>query len=225
MAKGVRAIKRVTKKELKEDKLVTSYFQARTYIEEHQGTILKIAGGAVLVIALATFWIMSKSGAQTEASYELSMAIIASQTGDAAALGDKFTEISKRYSGTESGDAALFYLGKLRSQEHNPAEALKFYEDFLRRVSKSDFLYPAALAGKAASLEDLGKPAEAAQSYLKAAEAHADQFAQGVFRLDAARCWMAAGQADQARQQYQYVEEHYPQTTTSQKAQDGLAKL
>jgi len=225
MAKGVRAIKRVTKKELREDKLVTSYFQARKYFEEHQGMILKIAGGAVLVIALATFWVMSKSGAQSEAAYELSMAILASQTGDAPALTDKFTDISRRYSGTESGDAALFYLGKLRTQEHNPAEALKLYEEFLRHVSKGSYLYPAALVGKAASLEDLGKPAEAAQFYLQAAEAPADAFAQGVFRLDAARCWMASGEREKAREQYQYVEEHFPQTTYSQKAQDGLAKL
>jgi tetratricopeptide (TPR) repeat protein len=225
MAKGVRAIKRVTKKELKEDKFVTGYFQARKYLDEHQGIILKIAGGAVLVIALAAFWIMSKSGAQTEAAYELSMAMLAAQTGDAPALADKFTEINKRFSGTESGDAALFYLGKLRIQEHNPTEAIRLLGQFLRHASKSDFLYPAALAGKAAALEDLGKPAEAAQFYLKAAEAQSDFFAKGVFRLDAARCWISAGEKDKAREQYQFIEEHYPQTTSSQKALDGLAKL
>ncbi len=225
MAKGVRAIKRVTKKELKEDKLVTSYFQVRKYFEAHQSVLLKIIGGAVLFIALVTFWFMSKSGAQSEASYELNLALLTSQSGDPKAVADKLTEIGKRYSGTESGEAAQFYLGKLRAQEHNPEEALKAFEEFLRRGSKSSYLYPAALAGKASSLEDLGKSGEAAQFYLKAAEARDDFFAEAGFRLDAARCFRLAGDQEKARQQYQYVQERYPQTAYSQKAQDGLAKL
>jgi len=225
MAKGVKAVKRVTKKELKEDKLVTTYFKARQYLEEHQKITLRIAGGTVLVIALAAFWFMSKSHAESQASYELSMAILASQSGDAAALTQQFSQIAERYSGTASGDAARFYIARMKFQEHKPEEALQAYDDFLRHASKAGYLYPAALAGKGAALEDLNRFGEAAQFYLKAAEFKKDFFAEAGFRLDAGRCFAASGDKDRARQQYQYVLGHYPKTVYFQKAQDGLARL
>lgn len=227
MAKGVKAVKRVTKKELKEDKLVTTYFKARQYFEEHQATMLKIAGGAVLIIALAAFWVMSKSRAESQASYELGMAILSSQTsaGDPVALTQQFLQIAERYSGTASGDDARYYLAKLKAQQHQPEEALKAYEDFLEHAGKASYLYPAALAGKASTLEDLGRPKEAAEYYLKAAEVRKNFFAEASFRLDAARCFLAAGEKDRAREQYQSVTAHYPKTAYSQKAEDGLARL
>jgi len=60
MAKGVKPIQRVKKKELKEDKLVTTFFQVRDYLDENKTKIFRIGGVAVLIIALVTFWIHSK---------------------------------------------------------------------------------------------------------------------------------------------------------------------
>lgn len=225
MAKGMKAVKRVTKKELKEDKFVTTYFQVRKYLEEHQKIAWRIAGGIVLVIAIISFMVRSKSRSETQAANELSSAVLAAQTGDPEAVVERFTQIADRYKGTQSGDEALFYIAQFRGLQHRPEEALKAYDDFLKRGHRRSYLYPAALAGKAVALEDLKRYPEAAEMYLKAAQTQEDQGAGSTLYLDAGRCYRSAGDQAKARVQYDYVIRQFPRTASAQNAEKYLAQL
>lgn len=227
MPKTIKPVKRIKRKELKEDKLVTTFFQARDYFEKHQGNIIKIGGAAVLVVALAAFWFISKSRAEHQASYELSMAILAAQAGNPAAVSDQFSQIADRYAGTTAGDEALFYVAQMKFLADEPEEALKAFDDFLSKGRKGTYLYAASLAGKAATLEDLGRFEEAAQTYLAAASVNPDRlgFASPEFHLDAARCYRLAGKEDKAQEQYELVLSRYGETPFAQQAQKEMKRV
>ncbi len=225
MAKGIKAVKRFTKKELKEDKFVTSYFQVRKYLEEHQKNALRIGGGVLLLIILVAFWVISKKGAETQAANELGLAVIAAQSSDPTVVTEQFTQIAKRYKGTQAGEDALYYIAQLRGLQHQPEEALKAFEDYLRRSSKNNYLYPAALAGKAVALEDLKRYAEAASCYLQATEVKNHPFSSPSFLLEAGRCFRLAGDQNKAREQYQRVIQKHPKTSFAQQAEKELAAL
>jgi tetratricopeptide (TPR) repeat protein len=225
MAKGFKAVKRVSKKELKEDQFVVTYFKARQWIDKNQMLLLKAGAAVVVVVALSVFWVKSRSHADTQAAYELSMAMVKGQTGDPGAVTQQLSDLAKKYSGTRAGDDALFYVGQLKAMSHKPDEALKAYDEYIKHGSKDRYLYPAALAGKAAALEDLKRFKEAADNYLQAATTRTDAFGYPGFRLDAARCFKLAGDNSKAKEQYELVKKNNPKTAFAAQAELGMAGL
>ena len=218
MAKGVKPVRRVKKKELKEDKLVTTFFQARDYYEEHSKNLWRIGLAALLILVVAVFWVRSKTGAEAQASYELGVAALAAQQGNPAQMAESFAQIAERYQGTTAGNEALLYTAQTKHMAGLSEEALKAYENYIQKGRKEKYLYPAALAGKAACLEDLGRFGEAAEAYLKAATVRQDLFISPQYHLDAARCYRLAGEEAKAREQFNFVQTHYPDTPFAQEA-------
>jgi len=227
MPKTIKPVKRIKKKELKEDKLVTTFFQTRDYLGKHQANILKIGGVVVLLIALGTFWFISKSRAGLQASFELSMAVLAAQQGEPAVIAERFSQIADLYAGTAAGDEALFYVAQMKYLVHQPEEALPAFDNYLSQGRKGTYLRTAALAGKASCLEDLGRYQEAAETYLAAAATNPDRlgFAAPGFRLDAARCYRLSGELRKAHEQYEYVLSHYPDSPSAQKAEKEIKRM
>jgi tetratricopeptide (TPR) repeat protein len=91
-----------------------------------------------------------------------------------------------------------------------PEEALAAYELYLDRGRHSPYLYPSALVGRAACLEDLRRYDEAADAYLEAANATKEFFLAPRFHLDAARCFRLAGELEEALAQCELVQIRYP---------------
>ncbi|MCX6639083.1 MAG: tetratricopeptide repeat protein [bacterium] len=225
MAKKLKPVKRITKKELKEDKFVTTFFKAQKYLQDNQATILKIVGGVLLLAVITVFWISSKSRAEDQASYELGIAELKMQQSTPIVAAEELSKIAEKYRGTSSGDHALVLTAQLKLQAGQVDEALKAYEDYLKHGSKNKYLYPAALDGKAACLESKSKFEEAAQLYLKAAASEKNLFAAPQYHLDAARCYKALDQNDKAVAQYKLVISEYPKTAFAEDAQKKLKEL
>ncbi len=225
MAKGLKPLQHIKKKEIKEDKLVTTYFQVRDYMDQNKKNLIKYGGGGLLLIALVVFWFSSKSGAEYDASYELGVAMMVAGQSEPAALADNFAQIADRYNGTTAGNEALLYAAQMKRMANLNEEALEAYNNYIRRGDKGKFLYPAAFCGKAACLEDLNRFEEAAETYLRAASSHRDFFMAPRFILDAARCYRLADMPDQARTQYEAVIEQYPDTDFSREAESGIRKI
>jgi TolA-binding protein len=225
MAKGLKPVQRVKKKEIKEDKLVTTYFQAREYYKKNQKNILRIGGGAIALIVLIVFWVQSRGSAEYDAAYELGVALSTVQMTEPTAIAGQFEQIADRYAGTTAGNEALLYSAQMKRTAGDLEAALAAYENYVNKGKKDLYLYPAALAGQAACLEDLDRFAEAAESYLKAANSHRNFFLAPRYLLDAARCYKLAGMNDQARQQYEIVSSQYPDTDFAMEAEKELKRI
>ena len=225
MAKTVKPVQRIKKRELKEDKFVTSVLQAREYLEQNRKNIIKIAGASVLVVALVVAWVMSKSRAEYQASYELGIVLTSAQQADPASIAEDFSRIAERFSGTSAANEALLYTAQMKFMAEQTEEALEAYETYLKKGHKDRYLYPSALVGKAACLEDLRRFAEAAAAYLEAATANRDFFIAPKFHLDAARCFRLAGELDKAREQCDFIRAHYPDTDFVQEAEKESKRI
>ncbi|TKJ41701.1 hypothetical protein CEE37_03805 [candidate division LCP-89 bacterium B3_LCP] len=225
MAKGVKPLQHVRKKELKEDKLVTTYFQSRDYFSENKNKIIKIGGAVILIIALTAFWFTSKRNAEYQAAYEMGVALTAAQAVDPAALADDFNQIAERFSGTTAGNEALMYTAQMHMMADQKEEALEAYDRYLQKGRKSAYLYPSALAGKASCLEDLGRFNDAAQVYLQAASVKKNFFLAPRFHLDAARCYRLAGESERARTECELIETNFPDSPFAREAIKEAARL
>lgn len=225
MAKGIKPVKRVTKKEIKEDKLVTTYFQTRKYWEEHSKVLWRVSIVVLALVVLLTFWLTSKKKAEYTASYELGVALLSSMQNNPAAVSDQLKTLAERYSGTSAGNEALLFAAQTKRMAGSIGDALQEYEQYIQKGKKDRYLYPAAWAGKAACLEDTGRYLEAAQAYLRAAEANPRLFAVPSYYLDAARCFELGDDFDQAKVQCELVISRYEESAFKQEADKELTRI
>ncbi|MCK7521813.1 MAG: hypothetical protein MZV64_31110 [Ignavibacteriales bacterium] len=64
--------KKLSKKEIKEDRLVTTYYKAYNYFNENKNRIGMYAGGLLVVIAAIYFYMNNKAESNEQAGLQLS---------------------------------------------------------------------------------------------------------------------------------------------------------
>jgi tetratricopeptide (TPR) repeat protein len=169
--------KKLSKKQIKEDKLVTSFYNARTFYEDNQSKVLMVLG-AVAAVIVAIIWYNSKITQDNQsAAVELSRiySIYESGSFQEAIDGQPGTNITglksivDNYGGSEQGETARIYL----------ANSYYFLGDYQNAKDEYDSysgsnmqLVASAYAGIAACYEADEDYNSAADFYLKAAEVY-----------------------------------------------------
>ncbi|WP_242693238.1 tetratricopeptide repeat protein [Sabulibacter ruber] len=120
---------------------------------------------------------------------------------------DGFKAVADEYSGTKAGNLANFYAGVASLKQGKYQEALNYLEEF-----KSDDLL---LQARVYSLQgdanlELGKKAEAAELYKKAAEHKANDFFSPQYLMKAAVAYESANQFSEAIEVYDRIINDYP---------------
>lgn len=140
---------RITRKELKTDQVALQVEHGITFFEHHQKEIGKYAGvAAVLAVLIFGYSIYSRNEAGKreqalaaairiqEAGVGVSgnggLAFPTQQAKDAAAL-TAFTEIRTKYSGSNEGDIAGYYLGAVKADQGKLAEAEKLFQEVAQK--------------------------------------------------------------------------------------------
>lgn len=175
------------------------------------GRSLAIGVGAGLFVAIGfLFWQNSQAVNDKAASILVTQAYdeMAGNQLDAAA--GRLTDVLSRYGGTKSGTRARLLLGNLELVRGNAAAAATHYDTFLSRTGPSDYLWSGGQRGKAASLENQSKFAEAAQAYEKLLSAPLGPEEQARALYDAARAWSQAGTRDKALAALDRVAKEFP---------------
>ena len=123
--------KRLTKRQIKEDKFVTFYFKAQDYLKQNSRAIMYGIGAAVL-ITLAGF-IYSKKQAEKEASavVELTKAKLAYFENDYAKAIPILKDLVENYDGSKGSNEGLFYLANAYYELKNYVNAERRYKQFL----------------------------------------------------------------------------------------------
>jgi len=149
-------VSRITRKELKQDKFALEVEHTFTFFEEHQKDITRYGAVIVVVAVLIVGYVMYSRKQHTEREQALASAIRVQEapvslTPDArggltfpteeaknqAAL-KAFGDLATKYSGSNEGEIAQYYLGSIKADEGKLADAEK---TFLEVSQKGDEKY------------------------------------------------------------------------------------
>lgn len=210
--------KGISKREMKEDKLVTTYFKTRTWIEENRRIVTYIV--AVPIALLAILWFVENNRRQSDqrATTELAKVFPLYDQGQYKLAVDGIPQenirglqsIVDEYGGSHSGEMAKLYLGDCYFNLKDYDKALKYFGE----VDFSDKLISSsALAGEGACYEALGKHEEAGELYEKAASKYMTTLQAPQDLFNAARNYSEAGNKDKAGQMLDRLKKEFPETS------------
>ena len=160
---------RITKKQLKSDSFITNTLKAWEYARMHQNTVFVTLVVLVVVIA-GIIWIgNARRQSREEAQSLFGEALTYYMAGQIPSAGQRFEQVHEHAPGTREGVYALYFSGKCALLEGRNLEAIEIFDAYLDSGSEHAFFRDAALAGKAAALENERRFAEAAALYLELA--------------------------------------------------------
>jgi len=221
----LKARKRITKRQIKEDKFVTFYFKAMDFVKQHSNKVT-IGLIAVAGIILLTFFItQSKKTAELNASEQLAKANTEIARGEVQQTIDILLNMSENYSGTKSASKGVYLLAYTYFQKGEYENAMTYFNKYLDDYADDPILGSAAYSGIAACYEQQGKFLEAARSYEKGANKFADHYNAPQQFMDAGRCYKLDNRVADARKCYEIVIEKYPDSGFKADAELFLAEL
>jgi len=214
--------KKVSRREIKEDKLVTMYFGTRRWIDENQKLLSYIVFGVVAVIAVGFLWTKNRTDANEKATtmlanvtpyydegrYELAVNGVPQEgTQGLQAIVDE-------HGSTPAGQIAKLYLADSYFAMKKYDKALEYYDG----VSVKDKMITAsAFAGMAACYESQGDYTKAASYFEKAASKNMSIVQAPENLQRSATNYAAAGKKEKAVELLQVLKKEFP---TSSYARD-----
>ena len=147
--------KKITKKQIKQDKLVTWTLNASQYVQSH---FTQVISGMVILVALIgviLFTARARRNTAVQAEREFAVAMNLFEAGDREQAGTSFANIADRYSGHSAGVLANYFLGQSYSDQRRFQEALGAYDRYLQNAGKDAPFRVAASIGKAICYEGL----------------------------------------------------------------------
>ena len=224
VAKKMHVAKKMSKEELREDKVVTA---VKRLGEFGQRNIRYIAGGAALLLVLivgVAFWSQNRTRAAEAASLGFSQAQQLYFSGNYAEALARFQAIESQHGSRGAAQPVSLFIGNCQLSLGNPTEAESAFRSALGRLSGDPILRAGAQRGLGAALADQGKMAEAAAEYQKAAEVYDNPLAADDW-LAAAAAYGEAGNSESARQAYQKIVDDFPSSIHLMDAKLRLAEI
>lgn len=222
--------KKITKKEIKEDKLVSTYFEARTWYEENKKLVSSIVTGLVIVVLAAVVIRNNMVSNNEQATTELAKIMKYYDQGNYEAAINGIPQENIRgllavvndYGSTHAGEFAKFYLANSYFAMGNYDQALAYFLD----VSFDDNLLQAsAYAGAAACYEAKGDRANAASYYERAALRGKENVQAAEHLHHAALNYAAAGNKEKATDLLKKVKKEYPTSSIAREVDRFIASI
>jgi len=222
--------KKITKKEIQEDKLVTSFYNIQEYFEENKQKLLT-GVGVIAVVILGVFWFVNKKAEDNLlAASQLSLIIPSYEQGQfqKAIDGEPGTQINglqnivDQYGSTEQGELAKIYLANSYYSLGNYEKALESYTDY---SGNSKLHKASSYAGMAACFEQMNKFGEAANYYQKAANTYNVKSQAADFLLNAGINYIKSGNNTDAKLALEKIKKDYTATSAAREVEKYLSQL
>jgi TolA-binding protein len=226
----LRPQKKVHKKEIKEDALISSYVRLTTWYENNKRIISIVVVSAAVVIGATLVYLKNRADDDAKAATQLGQIFSYYDGGQYQVAIDGVPErslpglksIVDNFGGSHSGNIARYYLAYASYELGKYQEALQEYEAM---SSGNDLLEMARLAGIGACYEAQGNNKEAAAYYEKAASVDA-KFTTAPDNLNqAARNYGIAGDKEKAIELYKKLKKNYPTSPYAREADRYIAAL
>jgi len=216
---SLKARKKITHKEIKKDKLVTGYFEARNWLDSDENKKKVYIGiAAVVVIVAGIFlYISNRNAKNEEAEVKLSAVISLYEQGKypEAMNGDPATGIMglnaivNEYGSTNSGETAKLYLGNCFFNLKDYDNALKQFDSY---SGSNDIVKSSCISGIGAIYEAKGDLKKAGEYYEKAANVNKGVVINQENLFYAIRAYTNAGDKESARRIFASLKEQYPKS-------------
>lgn len=221
----LRPRKKLSKREIKEDPLVTAYVRVQKFFQRNS-KYLNIGGLAVLaVIVIGVLMARSKKAAEEAAAGKLGIAEVYLAVEEFSAAMGELTEVIDTYPGTRSTGRAVFLLANAYFTTDDYAKAEQYFQMYLDDYADDEMFTASALAGVAACKESQGQYGEAAGLYEEAAMKHADIYAAPFYLKDAGRCYVKAGEIEKGKMAYRKILDEYAESSMKQEVEFLLKAL
>ena len=222
--------KRFSRKEIKQDKLVTRFMQTETWVLDNQKTLM-YAGVGLIALVLAIFvWTDRVETMEQEAATRLASILPLYDSGDMQQAVDGvpargtfgLRAIVNEYGSTESGNLAKLYLGNALLSQNKAEEALDFFEDVSGTTRMLDAAVYAAIGAANVSL---GLHEDAARAYERSVSADPTNPLSPDRLLSAASSFAEAGMNDRAVDVLQTMKKQYPQSAVARDVDRYMAEF
>jgi len=202
---------KLTRKDLRQpDEFQTLSRQALEWVEQNRNVVIAALGAVIVVlIAVVAYRMISQSReASAATAYAEARTLLNDKKyADASA---RFDEVANRYSSTSYGALAVLERGNALLLNGQPADAVAAYQRYLQSSPLTDYLRQLGHTRLGYAQEQLGKPGEAAQSFMTAASELGPFTAEALF--GAARNAEAGGDSAKAKDLYAQLLEKHPTT-------------
>jgi tetratricopeptide (TPR) repeat protein len=221
--------KKVTKKEIKEDRLVTIYFEARAWVENNKRLVGYIVAAPFIIAAMLFWWHQKTNEWNETAATQLAkiMKYYDSNKYELAINGvpqegtQGLQAIVDEYGNTISGEIAKLYLANSYYAIANYDKAIDYYEDI---SIKEKVVAAAAYAGAAASYEMKGDHERAAINYEKAALKNMTIMQAPENLQRSALNYATAGKREKAIELLQMLKKEFPNSSYSRDVDRYIAE-
>lgn len=213
--------KRITKKELKQDKLVTLYFNVIEFFRNNKKIVSGTATGLVIAAIVAVAYMNNVRSNNDKAATELSQ-VLGSFSGGAyqvAINGDPTQNVRglkyivENYGNSETGEQAKIYLADCYYYLGNYADAMKYFKDY---DGSDKFLQASAYAGMAEVYAVQKKYSDAAEYYERAAAVDSKNFLTPEYLVGAARNYIKTDHSEKAVSLLDRVKKDFPNSQYAQ---------
>lgn len=206
--------KKISKKEIKQDRLVETYFKLRTFLDENKKAILITVGSLVVIVLLVIYFVNRSIERDIESTTLLGNVISLYDQGQYQLAIDGIPaknvkglkEIADKFDGTESGEAAKVFLANSYFNLGKIEEALKYYEDY---DGDNKLFQATAYAGAASCYEIKGNKEKAAELFLKAAKVNPSEVYTPEYLLYSARIYSELGKKEVAKKLLEQIKKEY----------------
>jgi tetratricopeptide (TPR) repeat protein len=222
--------KKISKREMKEDKLVTTYFEAQSWFDANRKRVSSVFF-TVLVAGIAVWFYYNNLSTQNiAATADLGKIIRYYDAGNfqVAINGSPqenmrgLQQIVDEYGGTESGEIATFYLANAYFFTGNVDKALQFYNE--ADLDDND-LDAAVKAGIAACYEAKGNYAEAAGYFEQAAQIESRKIHTAERLFHAGNNYLLAGNQSKAGEILKKLKANFPTSQYAREADRLLVRI
>lgn len=226
----LRAQKKISKRVIKEDTLVTTYFKAQTWYDENRKRISTV-GGVFIVLALALWFYSNNVRANNErATTDLAKVFTYYDNGQYLIAINGIPEkniaglqtVVENYGSTKSGNLAKFYLANAYYNTQDFDKALEYFRDY---SGNNPLLEVSALSGAGACYEAKGEYMKAAEYFERAALKNSDDPNAADNLVNAARNFGRAGEKERAVDLLKKVKKEHPSSTAARDVERYIAEV
>jgi tetratricopeptide (TPR) repeat protein len=226
----LRPKKKISKRELKQDTLITWYATLTSFYDKQKRNISIGITAVVVIVIAAVVYVKNRAENNEKAMTQVGAIFSYVDNGQYQIAMDGvpernipgLTSIVGNYGGTRGGDLAKFYLATCNYNLGKYDDALPLFKDF----SPSDELLAVSrLSGIAACHEARGEYKDAAENYEKAASKYTKDIEGAENLNNAARSYAKAGDKAKAIELYKRLKKNFPASTFAREADRFIMQL